>query len=143
MIEESTLIEGSFPIFTEKGKPNPELRVQFMLWFKHSNCEPSWYKVLKSGKFTGLKNATFQQRSNCSVILYQDTHHHSTFQPPVYFHEGGPRKLWVDVYKAINCAKHLIYIAGWSFNPKMVLVSENTKLLNTSISIFCGNSLCS
>ncbi|KAI3936715.1 hypothetical protein MKX01_034144 [Papaver californicum] len=125
MIEDSTLIEGYFPTFTEKGKPNPELRVQFMLWFKHANHEPTWDKVLNHDKFAGLKNASFPQRSNCNVILYQDVHHHSTFQPPVDFHGEGPRKLWVDVYKAINGAKHLIYIAGWSFNPKMVLVRDH------------------
>ncbi|KAI3966409.1 hypothetical protein MKW92_037897 [Papaver armeniacum] len=125
MLEDSTLIEGNFPTLSEKGKPNPELRVQFMLWFKHANHEPTWDKVLNHDKFEGLKNASFPQRSNCNVILYQDVHHHSTFQPPVDFHGEGPRKLWVDVFKAINGAKHLIYIAGWSFNPKMVLVRDN------------------
>ncbi|OVA08453.1 Phospholipase D/Transphosphatidylase [Macleaya cordata] len=124
MIEESTLIEGFYPTFTEKGKQNPELKLQFMLWFKHANCEPSWEKVLNHGEFMGLKNATFPQRSNCNVTLYQDAHHHSTFQPPVNLHGEGPRKLWVDVFKAINGARHLIYIAGWSFNPKMVLVRD-------------------
>ncbi|KAI3915195.1 hypothetical protein MKX01_035454 [Papaver californicum] len=104
MIEDSTLLEGNFPTFTEKGKPNPELRVQFMLWFKHANHEPTWDKVLNHDRFTGLKNASFPQRSNCNIF---------------------PRNLWVDVFKAINGAKHLIYIAGWSFNPKMVLVRDH------------------
>ncbi|KAA8541697.1 hypothetical protein F0562_022849 [Nyssa sinensis] len=86
--------------------------------------EPSWGKIIDHGEFQGLKNATFPQRSNCSVTLYQDAHHCSTFQPP-FDVCGSPRKLWEDVYKAIEDAKHLIYIAGWSFNPKMVLVRDN------------------
>lgn len=75
--------------------------------------------------FQGLKNASFPQRSNCSVTLYQDAHHHPSFQPPVNLCRT-PRKLWEDVYKAIEDAQHLIYIAGWSFNPKLVLVSEKS-----------------
>lgn len=81
--------------------------------------------ILDNGGFKGLKNATFPQRSNCSVTLYQDAHHHSNFHPPGNLC-GTPRKLWEDVYKAIDDAKYLVYIAGWSFNPNLVLVSENT-----------------
>ncbi|KAF2323547.1 hypothetical protein GH714_036034 [Hevea brasiliensis] len=68
-------------------------------------------------------NASFPQRSNCHVTLYQDAHHCSSFQPPLALC-GSPRKLLEDVCKAIEGAKHLIYIAGWSFNPKMVLVRD-------------------
>ncbi|RVW51890.1 Phospholipase D alpha 4 [Vitis vinifera] len=85
--------------------------------------EPTWGNILWNGDFQGVKNATFPQRSDCSVILYQDAHHCSTFQPP-YSLCKAPRKLWEDVYKAIDDAKYLIYIAGWSFNPKMVLVRD-------------------
>ncbi|KAF8388834.1 hypothetical protein HHK36_025514 [Tetracentron sinense] len=123
IINEESLIDGFFPLFTEKGKPNLELKLRFILWFKQAESEPSWERIIKHGKFQGLKNATFPQRSNCNVTLYQDAHHHSAFQPPFYLH-GGPRKLWEDVYKAIDGAKHLIYIAGWSFNPKLVLVRD-------------------
>lgn len=87
-------------------------------------CIPAHQILIDNGGFKGLKNATFPQRSNCSVTLYQDAHHHSTFHPPGNLC-GTPKKLWEDVYKAIEDAKYLVYIAGWSFNPKLVLVSEN------------------
>ncbi|XWS12056.1 hypothetical protein CRYUN_Cryun37aG0057900 [Craigia yunnanensis] len=123
ILNEASLINGFFPLQLENGKTNPELKLRFMLWFKPAEFEPAWGKVLKYGGFQGLRNATFPQRSNCHVTLYQDTHHSSEFQPPFSLC-GTPRKLWEDVYKAIEGAKHLIYIAGWSFNPKMVLVRD-------------------
>ncbi|XVF74425.1 hypothetical protein PTKIN_Ptkin13bG0109500 [Pterospermum kingtungense] len=122
LLTEASLINGFFPLQMENGKTNRELELRFMLWFKPAEFEPTWEKVIKYG-FQGLRNATFPQRSNCHVTLYQDTHHISAFQPPISLC-GTPRRLWEDVYKAIEGAKHLIYIAGWSFNPKMALVRD-------------------
>ncbi|XVF25114.1 hypothetical protein REPUB_Repub13aG0186100 [Reevesia pubescens] len=123
ILNEASLINGFFPLQMENGKTNPKLKLRFMLWFKPAEFEPTWGNVHKHGGFQGLRNATFPQRSNCHVMLYQDAHHSSAFQPPISIC-GTPRKLWEDVYKAIEGAKHLIYIAGWSFNPKMVLVRD-------------------
>lgn len=123
LLNEASLINGFFPLLAENGKPNPNLKLQFILWFKPAEFELTWGKIICSEEFKGLRNATFQQRSNCGVILYQDAHHRSTFQPPMSIC-GKPRRLWEDVYEAIEGARHLIYIAGWSFNPKMILVSK-------------------
>ncbi|XP_027342882.1 phospholipase D alpha 4 [Abrus precatorius] len=122
-LKEESLINGFFPLLMENGKPNPQLKLRFILWFKPAYLEPSWAKILSNGEFQGLRDATFPQRSNCQVQLYHDAHHSSAFQPPFDLC-GAPRKLWEDVYKAIEGAKYLIYIAGWSFNPKMVLVRD-------------------
>ncbi|XP_061346125.1 phospholipase D alpha 4-like [Gastrolobium bilobum] len=123
LLKEESLINGFFPLLKENGKPNPQLKLRFILWFKPADLEPSWEKLLSNGEFQGLKDATFPQRSNCQVKLYHDAHHPSSFQPPFDIFEG-PRKLWEDVYKAIEGSKYLVYIAGWSFNPKMVLVRD-------------------
>lgn len=123
IVTQATLINGFFPLVMENGKPNPELKLRFMLWFKPAELEPTWTRIISHGQFQGLRNASFPLRSNCHVTLYQDAHHCSTFQPPLALC-GSPRKLWEDVYKAIEGARHLIYIAGWSFNPKMVLVRD-------------------
>ncbi|XP_020224395.1 phospholipase D alpha 4 [Cajanus cajan] len=122
-LEEESLINGLFPLLMENGKPNPQLKLRFMLWYKPADLEPSWTKLLSNGEFQGLRDSTFSQRSNCQVKLYHDAHHSSTFHPPFDLC-GAPRKLWEDVYKAIEGAKYLVYIAGWSFNPKMVLVRD-------------------
>lgn len=123
IVTEASLINGFFPLVMENGKPNPQLKLRFMLWFKPAELETTWAKILNNGEFQGLRNATFPQRSNCHVTLYQDAHHCSSFKPPFDLC-GSPRNLWEDVYKAVEGAKHLIYIAGWSFNPKMVLVRD-------------------
>lgn len=122
ILHKASFINGFFPLTMENGKPSPELKLRLMLWFKPAVFEPTWGAVLDNGAFQGLRNATFPQRSNCHVKLYHDAHHCSTFQPPFDLC-GSPGKLWEDVYRAIECAKHLIYIAGWSLNPKMVLVN--------------------
>ncbi|XP_058780206.1 phospholipase D alpha 4-like [Vicia villosa] len=122
-LKQESLIDGFFPLLMENGKPNQELKLRFILWFKPANLEPSWSKLLNSEEFQGLRDATFPQRSNCHVKLYHDAHHSPTFQPPLDIC-GFPRLLWEDVYKAIEGAKYLVYIAGWSFNPKMVLVRD-------------------
>lgn len=126
ILHEASFINGFFPLAPENGKPNPELKLRFLVWFKPAEFEPTWGKILSAGDFQGLKNATFPQRSNSHVTFYQDAHHCSTFKPP-FAHCGTPRRLWEDVYRAIEGAKYLIYIAGWSFNPKMVLVNEIMK----------------
>lgn len=120
LLNESSSINGLFPLVEENGKVNPNLKLQVLMWFKPAEQEMSWEQTIKHGGYRGLSNASFPQRSNCNVKLYQDAHHNLAFHPP---NSGTPRKLWEDVYKAIEGAQHLIYIAGWSFNPNMVLVS--------------------
>ncbi|KAG5523520.1 hypothetical protein RHGRI_035356 [Rhododendron griersonianum] len=124
ILNEASLIDGFFPLNMENRKPNAELKLRFMLLFRPAELEPTWGKLLSGGGFEGLKNATFPQRSNCIVRLYQDAHHSSSFKPPLGLC-GDPRKLWEDVFRAIEDAKHLIYIAGWSFNPTLVLVRDS------------------
>ncbi|GMY34557.1 phospholipase D alpha 4 [Fagus crenata] len=140
ILNEASLVNGFFPLLKENGTPNPELKLRFMLWFKPAEFEPSWRKILSNGEFQGLRNATFPQRSNCHVTLYQDTHHLSTFHPP-FDSSGAPRRLWEDVYKAIEGAKELIYIAGWSFNPKMVLVRDCQTQIPHAIGVKLGELL--
>ncbi|XP_061374634.1 phospholipase D alpha 4-like [Gastrolobium bilobum] len=128
LLKEGNLINGFFPLIMENGKPNPKLKLKFVLCFKPAELEPSWANLLSNDEFQGLRDATFPQRSNCQVKLYHDAHHSSAFQPPFDLC-GVPKNLWEDVYKAIEGAKYIVYIAGWSFNPKMVLVRDpNTEI---------------
>jgi len=124
LLKKGGLINGVFPLLMDNGKPNPKLKLKFMLWFKPADLEPSWAKMVSNDwEFQGLKEASFPLRSNCEVKLYHDAHHSSAFQPPFDLC-GAPKKLWEDVYKAIEGAKYLVYIAGWFFNPMMVLVMK-------------------
>ncbi|EYU21384.1 hypothetical protein ABFS82_09G116700 [Erythranthe guttata] len=130
LLGESSLINGFFPLTKQNGKTNKRLKLQFIVWFKPADSEKSWEKVITEdsnnggGYYQGLKNgAAFPMRSNCGVTLYQDAHHSPEFRPPLDLC-GTPRNLWEDVYNAIDGAKHLIYIAGWSFDPKIALVRD-------------------
>ncbi|XP_047959484.1 phospholipase D alpha 4-like isoform X2 [Salvia hispanica] len=121
LLGESSLINGFFPLSKQSGQQKKKLKLQFIVWFKPAEDEKTWEKALENDRYQGLKNASFPMRSNCGVTLYQDAHHHPSFHPPS---DGRPRRLWEDVYNAIDGAKHLIYIAGWSFNPRMALVRD-------------------
>ncbi|XP_075494141.1 phospholipase D alpha 4 [Primulina tabacum] len=119
LLHEQSSINGYFPLSKASGKPNKKLKLQFIVRFKQAESAKNWDTVL----YKGIKNAAFPLRSNCSVKLYQDAHHRPTFQPPFNLCEK-PRNLWEDIYISIDGAKHLIYIAGWSLNPKMTLVRD-------------------
>ena len=95
-----------------------------MMWFRPAYLEPGWCKTFEGEPFQGIKNASFPQRSNCRVVLYQDAHHKATFDPRVHDVPCNARNLWEDVYKAIDCARHLVYIAGWALNPNLILVRD-------------------
>ncbi|CAA6667987.1 unnamed protein product [Spirodela intermedia] len=85
-------------------------------------------KGLCDGQFGGLHDGvTFPQRHNCGVVLYQDAHHRRGFAPPLLDGQGRglrARRLWEDIYAAIDGAKHIIYITGWAFNHSVVLVQD-------------------
>ncbi|XP_004510365.1 phospholipase D alpha 4-like isoform X2 [Cicer arietinum] len=123
LLKEENIINGSFPLLMENEKPNPKLKLKFILWFKHAKLEQSLANVLSNEEFQGMRDATFPLRSNCQVKLYHDAHHSHTFQPP-FDPCGTPKNLWEDVYKAIEGAKYIVYIAAWSLNPNMVLVRD-------------------
>ncbi|MQL98186.1 hypothetical protein Taro_030898, partial [Colocasia esculenta] len=146
---EPTCLDGSsFPLLTEKGRPNPKLKLRFLLRFERADLEPRWGRGLGDGGFGGLVDGVlFPQRSDCDVTLYQDAHHRRSFLPPVGGRCGGeqvglrPRRLWEDVYRAIDGAKHLVYIAGWSFNPNLVLVRDPESELEHAVGVKLGDLL--
>ncbi|KAK3410846.1 hypothetical protein EUGRSUZ_J02872 [Eucalyptus grandis] len=140
LLNEASLIHGDLPLQMENGQQNEKLKIQLMLWFKPAEIEPSWSKILADGKFSGLRNATFPQRSNCQVTLYQDAHHLSGFNPPFGFC-WTPRRLWEDIFEAIEGAKHLIYIASWSLNPNMVLVRNPETSIPHAFGVSLGELL--
>ncbi|CAL1360752.1 unnamed protein product [Linum trigynum] len=147
---ETSFINGFFSLSNaeseKKRKPaesDSELKLRFMLWFKPAQLEPAWSQIVGSGGnggFQGLRNASFPLRSDCGMRLYQDAHHCGGFQPPPELC-GSPRNLWEDVYKAIDDAKYFVYIAGWSFNPNMVLVRDPETVLPHARGVKLGELL--
>jgi len=57
----------------------------------------------------------FPLHKNCRVTLYQDAHN-----------GFNNRNCFEDMYDAIEHAKHIVYIAGWSINPNIRLKRDAT-----------------
>ncbi|KAL6650066.1 hypothetical protein ACP70R_014290 [Stipagrostis hirtigluma subsp. patula] len=76
-------------------------------------------------RYEGVPHTFFKQRPGCRVRLYQDAHIADGFAPRVQLAGGRlyePRRCWEDVFEAINNARRMVYIAGWSVNARIALV---------------------
>ncbi|KFK38694.1 hypothetical protein AALP_AA3G147900 [Arabis alpina] len=136
-----SIINGFFPLVAENGSTKPNLKLKFMMWFRPAYLEPGWCKSLDGESYQGIKNASFPQRSNCRVVLYQDAHHKANFDPRVHDVSYNARNLWEDVYKAIESARHLVYIAGWALNPNLVLVRDDETEIPHAVGVTIGELL--
>ncbi|ESQ29962.1 hypothetical protein EUTSA_v10011259mg [Eutrema salsugineum] len=141
LTSDPAVINGFFPLCTDNGSTKPNLKLKFLMWFRPAYLEPGWCKSLEGQSFQGIRNASFPQRSNCRVVLYQDAHHRATFDPRVHDVSCNARNLWEDVYKAIECARHLVYIAGWALNPNLVLVRDDETEIPHAVGVTIGELL--
>ncbi|CAN8288014.1 unnamed protein product [Cochlearia groenlandica] len=141
LTSDSSVLNGIFPLVTDNGLEKPNLKLKFMLWFRHAYLEPRWCKSLKDQSYQGVGNASFPHRPNCRVVLYQDAHHRATFDPRVRDVSCKARNLWEDIYKAIECARHLVYIAGWALNPNLVLVRDDETEIPHAVGVTIGELL--
>jgi phospholipase D1/2 len=108
---------------------------------------PAWFDVTDSkGKKTGaslhlalqyvsmeqlskspeLPDTYFDISSDNRVTLYQDAHTPATpLLTSITLSDGRkykPTNAWIDIYEALNGARHLIYITGWSVYTRITLV---------------------
>ncbi|KAJ0089577.1 hypothetical protein Patl1_12458 [Pistacia atlantica] len=84
----------------------------------------SWSRGIASPQYAGVPSTFFHQRQGCMVTLYQDAHVQEEFRPQISL-SGGIQyefhRCWEDIFYAINNAKHLIYITGWSVYVEITL----------------------
>ncbi|XP_010462361.1 PREDICTED: phospholipase D alpha 4-like [Camelina sativa] len=137
----SAVVNGFFPLMAHNGSKKRNLKLKCLMWFRPAYLEPGWCKTLQGESFQGISNASFPQRSNCRVALYQDAHHKATFDPRVHNVPLDARNLWEDVYKAIESARHLVYIAGWALNPNLVLVRDDETEIPHAVGVTIGELL--
>lgn len=77
------------------------------------------------GLSTGVPRTVFPQRHGCRVTLYQDAH--TPAVPPLtdvkdrFRNPYQPRSLWMDIADAIEKAKRLILVVGWSVKTDLRL----------------------
>ncbi|RAL37934.1 hypothetical protein DM860_000628 [Cuscuta australis] len=116
------VVDRWLPILDGDGSPvRGNSRIHVRLKFSSVEDDEQWSKgILKPG-FNGVPDTYFDQRENCQVTLYADAHSLSDEKI------GGklpPGRCWEDIFEAIQSAKHLIYIAGWSIYAKIRLVRD-------------------
>lgn len=123
------------------GGSKIHVKLQYFQAFQESN----WSQGIKSPAFGGVPYTFFTQRHGCRVSLYPDAHvpedNITQFLRSQGYYE--PQRCWEDVFDAINDAKHLIYIAGWSVYTKITLIRDQTtrKLNSGGESMILGELL--
>ncbi|XP_022731363.1 phospholipase D alpha 1-like isoform X2 [Durio zibethinus] len=101
-------------------------KIHVQLQFYDVTQDNNWSQGIRSPGFKGVPYSFFSQREGCKVTLYQDAHVQDDF-PLLSLPRGGlyrPQRCWEDIFDAINNAKHLIYITGWSVYTAITLIRD-------------------
>nr|DAD31926.1 TPA_asm: hypothetical protein HUJ06_010777 [Nelumbo nucifera] len=105
-------VEGNFTVAKNGKKTGAELRILI----QYTPVERlNLYNL--GPHFPGIEGAYFPLRKGGVVKLYQDAHVPDGYLPELKLDDGlqyEHGKCWQDISEAIDKAKHLIYIAGWS-----------------------------
>ncbi|KAL6615755.1 hypothetical protein ACP70R_038025 [Stipagrostis hirtigluma subsp. patula] len=106
-------IDKWLQICNDKREPIGDSKIHVKLQYFDVSKDPNWGRGVRSTKYPGVPYTFFSQRQGCKVTLYQDAH---------------PHRCWEDIFDAINNARYLIYIAGWSVYTKITLVRDTNHL---------------
>ncbi|KAL2518019.1 Phospholipase D alpha 1 [Abeliophyllum distichum] len=101
-------------------------RIHVKLQFFHVAQESNWSQGIKTPGFGGVPHTFFRQRQGCQISLYPDAHVPDD-DITRYLRSKGfdePQRCWKDIFDAINDAKHLIYITGWSVYTEITLIRD-------------------
>lgn len=123
-------VEGWFDLFGILGNSKPTGKILIKLEFHNVRADPSWGQGIKGCDIPGVHYSFFRQEKGNKITLYQDSHTSNEFKPRISLGQGRfyePARCWEDIYKALNGAKHIIYIAGWSVYTKITLVRDKDK----------------
>ncbi|KAH9721670.1 phospholipase D gamma 1 [Citrus sinensis] len=127
-------IEGAFPILNSSRKPCKAGAV-LSLSIQYTPVENMslYYRGVGSGPdYIGVPGTYFPLRRGGKVTLYQDAHAHDGCLADLKL-DGGVQfnheSCWQDVYDAINQARRLIYITGWSVYHTVRLVRDGSNTL--------------
>ncbi|XP_057958820.1 phospholipase D alpha 1-like isoform X2 [Malania oleifera] len=118
-------------ILDEKFNPiHGGSKIHVRLQFISVSQDKNWSRGISSPEFEGVPHTFFMQRRGCNVSLYQDAHIPSDSIPKVFL--SGDKyhvnhRCWEDIFDAINDAKYLIYIAGWSVYTKITLIRDEQR----------------
>ncbi|KAH1073644.1 hypothetical protein J1N35_025972 [Gossypium stocksii] len=122
-------IEGVYPILNTSGKPCRQgaflrLSIQYIPMIEFSFYH---FGVGAGPDYCGVPGTYFPLRMGGKVTLYQDAHVPDKCLPQLKLDHGktfSHGKCWSDIFDAIQQARRLIYITGWSVWHKVRLVRD-------------------
>ncbi|XP_055802613.1 phospholipase D alpha 1-like [Solanum dulcamara] len=119
------VVDRWVPIVDEERHPiSGHSKIHVRLQFFSVKQDSNWSRGITSPAFGGIPYTFFKERQGCQVTLYPDADI-SDDDITNYLKSQGlfePQRCWEDIFDAINNAKHLIYIAGWSVYTKITLI---------------------
>ncbi|KAK4365301.1 hypothetical protein RND71_016659 [Anisodus tanguticus] len=124
------LIEGTFPVLNSSGKPCKEGAVLTLsIQFTPMEKIPLYHGGVGGDReYQGVPGTYFPLRRGGKVTLYQDAHVPDGSLPNLWLENGVQYQhgqCWQDIFNAINEARRLIYITGWSVYHLVTLVRDN------------------
>ncbi|KAL8503734.1 hypothetical protein ACS0TY_022451 [Phlomoides rotata] len=123
-------VERWIQILDEDKNPiHGDSRIHVKLLYFHVSQEINWSQGVKDPGFGGVPYTFFRQRQGCRVSLYPDAHIAEDSITEFLRSEGyyQPQRCWEDMFDAINNAKHLIYITGWSVYTMITLIRDPSR----------------
>lgn len=120
-------VDQSYPVINDHTKEITPARIRFSLQFFEASRDPLWGRGVFDSRNEGIPYCYFPQWKGCRVSLYQDAHVPDNFLPPIYLAGDQvyqPHRCWEDIFQAINNARHLIYITGWSVYTEIKLCRD-------------------
>ncbi|WVZ57173.1 hypothetical protein U9M48_007592 [Paspalum notatum var. saurae] len=121
------MVDQWLPLRDENRQPldgGDQIHVQLKFTKVNADEQFRWGAGV-GASYDGVPYTFFKQRGGCRVRLYQDAHIADGFQPQLS--DGRlyePGRCWQDVFEAINNARRMVYIAGWSVNTDIALVRD-------------------
>ncbi|KAJ7543194.1 hypothetical protein O6H91_09G029300 [Diphasiastrum complanatum] len=140
------VIEGWYDLYHDNGmKLRGDSRIHVHLQYFDATRDRYWGTGVRNGhSFPGVPFTYYPQRKGCNVTLYQDAHMAEHFLPPIYLSGNElkkPTRCWEDIFQAINNARHLIYLTGWSVYPEIKLVRDPERPIPGSSGVTLGELL--
>ncbi|XP_041993558.1 phospholipase D alpha 1-like [Salvia splendens] len=101
-------------------------RIHVKMQYFPLSKDVNWSNGINNPSFGGVPYTFFRQRRGCRVSLYPDAHVPEDSIPDFLRSAGyyRPQRCWVDIFDAIEGARHMIYITGWSVNTNITLIRD-------------------
>lgn len=121
------VVEGWYDLLTKEGKVC-YVGARLRLSVRYMPVEQNLIYTQGVGPDAhGVPYTYFPLRKGCKLTLYQDTHIYDNSLPEIFLENSmiyQQRRCWEDLCTAINDARYLVYIAGWSVYDKTKLIRD-------------------